>query len=186
MPFETGSGCSPIAAEGKAMEQGKKDPQTVTATGARAQSFNIQGVRTIALNNVLTRSGAVTELFRTDWPEISIEPRHMILATMNPGAVTDWHRHTRQTDHLIAISGNIKLVLWDGRENSKTKGQHDIIRFGVLRPLIAVVPPGVWHGLRNESGSIAQYVNVNDVPYDHADPDNFRLSSEHGKAPIDL
>jgi len=168
------------------MEQGKKDHQTVTATGARAQSFNIQGVRTIALNNVLTRSGAVTELFRTDWPEISIEPRHVILATMNPGAITDWHRHTRQTDHLIAISGNIKLVLWDGRENSETKGQHDIIRFGVLRPLVAVVPPGVWHGLRNESGSIAQYVNVNDVPYDHADPDNFRLSSEHGKAPVDL
>ena len=168
------------------MEQGQKDPQTVTPTGARAQPFNIQGVRTIALNNVFTRSGAVTELFRTDWPEISIKPGHVILATINPGAITVWHRHTRQTDHLIAIGGNIKLVLWDGRENSATRGQHDIIRFGVLRPLITVIPPGVWHGLRNESGAIAHYINVNDVPYDHSNPDNFRLSSVHGQAPVDL
>ncbi|MBN9584915.1 MAG: hypothetical protein BGN84_10265 [Afipia sp. 62-7] len=168
------------------MERGEKDFQTVTVAGDRAQPFNIEGVRTISLNNVLTRSGAVTELFRTDWSDISIEPRHVILATMNPGAITDWHRHTRQTDHLIAISGNIKLVLWDGRDSSPTKGKHDIIRLGVLRPLVAVVPPGVWHGLRNESGTIAHYINVNDVPYDHADPDSFRLSSEHGKAPVDL
>lgn len=168
------------------MEQGRKDPQTVTASGSRAQPFNISGVRVIPLNNVLTRSGAVTELFRTDWPELTITPRHVILATMNPGGTTDWHRHSQQTDHLIAISGNIKLVLWDGREQSETKGQHDVIRFGALRPLIAVVPPGVWHGLRNESGSIAHYINVNDVPYNHADPDNYRLEVEAGKAPIEL
>jgi dTDP-4-dehydrorhamnose 3,5-epimerase len=168
------------------MDTGKKDEQSVTATGERFSPFSIKGVRTIALNNVLTRSGAVTELFRTDWSQILVEPRHVILATMNPGAITDWHKHSRQTDHLIGISGPIKLVLWDGRENSETFGKSDTIRLGVLRPLIAVVPPGIWHGLRNESGAVAHYINVNDVPYNHLDPDNYRLSSEDGTAPVAL
>ncbi|MBB5753732.1 cupin domain-containing protein [Prosthecomicrobium pneumaticum] len=165
---------------------GVKDPQSVRPDGSRATPFAIAGVRTIALHNVLTRSGVLTEILRTDWPELSIAPRHVILATMNPGGITDWHRHRMQTDHLVAIGGTIKLVLWDGREDSPTHGAADVIRMGVMRPLIAIVPPGVWHGLRNESGVPASYLNINDVPYDHADPDNHRLPADSPLPPIAL
>jgi dTDP-4-dehydrorhamnose 3,5-epimerase len=168
------------------MNPGEKDKQSVTANGDRATPFSIIGVHTITLNNVLTRSGAVTELFSLDWRAISIEPKHVILATMNPGAVTDWHRHEQQSDHLIGISGSIKLALWDGRADSATRGNHEVIRIGILRPQIVVVPPGVWHGLRNESGVSAHYINVTDVPYNHLDPDNFRLSSERDDLPVVL
>jgi dTDP-4-dehydrorhamnose 3,5-epimerase len=168
------------------MNQGLKDDQTVQPDGSRSRPFHIHDVKTIPLNNVITRSGSVTELFRTDWTEIGIAPQHVILATMNPGGVTDWHRHSKQTDHLIAISGNIKLCLWDSRQDSPTYNAVDVIRMGLTRPLIAIVPPGVWHGLRNESGLTAQYVNINDVPYNHSDPDNFRLSADTTTIPIEL
>jgi dTDP-4-dehydrorhamnose 3,5-epimerase len=166
--------------------RGEKDPQTVTPKGARFPELSIDGVKIIELTNVLTRSGWVTELFRTDWPAIGIQPRHVIFAQMNVGGVTDWHRHTKQTDHLIGIGGNIKLVLWDGREDSPTKNNHDIIRMGAARPVLVSVPPGVWHGLRNESGLPAAYINVNDEPYDHANPDNYRLSAAAGDVPVEL
>ena len=39
---------------------------------------------------------------------------------------------------------------------------------------MVIVPPGVWHGLRNESGVPAGYINVIDQLYDHVDPDNWR------------
>ena len=95
---------------------------------------------------------------------------------LSPGAVTDWHCHTKQSDHLIGVGGNIKLALWDGRDESASKGCSEIVRIGAMRPLMVVVPPGVWHGLRNESGMPAGYINVTDQLYDYANPDNWRLT----------
>jgi dTDP-4-dehydrorhamnose 3,5-epimerase len=155
---------------------GVKDPQTVMPGGARAGAPNIEGVQIHELGNVLTRSGHLTEIFRTDWPFVGIEVRQINWVQLNPGAVTDWHMHARQNDHLIGISGTIKLALWDGRAGSRTQGATDLIRFGALRPVMAIVPPGVWHGLRNESGAPAGYINVIDELYNHAEPDNWRAT----------
>ncbi len=155
---------------------GKRDLQTVVAGGGRAAVPRIAGVRIVELGNVLTRSGSLIELFRADWPQIDISPQQINWNQLNANGVTDWHRHDRQTDHLIGIGGNIRLALWDQRENSPTQGVSEIIRLGALRPVVAVVPPGIWHGLRNESGAPSGYLNIIDQVYDYTTPDNWRLS----------
>ena len=155
---------------------GVKDSQSVVAGGTRATAPVISGVRVHELRNVLTRSGWMAEVFRTDFPVVGVAPKHVIFVQLNPGAVTDWHRHGDGTDHLIGVGGNIKLALWDGRETSATRGQTDTIRFGAICPVLVVVPPGVWHGLRNESGVPAAYLNVTDRLYDHENPDNWRIT----------
>lgn len=155
---------------------GTKDPQTVVAGGGRAAAPNISGVQVHELGNVLTRSGFMTEIFRSDWPVIGISVHQINWVQLNPGAVTDWHAHAKQTDHLIGVGGNIKLALWDGRESSSTYGATDVVRIGALRPVLVIVPPGVWHGLRNESGEPAGYINAIDELYEHDNPDNWRLS----------
>jgi dTDP-4-dehydrorhamnose 3,5-epimerase len=155
---------------------GVKDPQTVVAGGGMASAPKILGVQIFELGNVITRSGFITEVFRTDWPVVSISVRQVNWVQLNAGAVTDWHCHNGQTDHLIGVSGNIKLALWDGREDSSSKGATEIVRMGALRPVLVIVPPGVWHGLRNESGEPAGYINVIDQLYYHQKPDNWRLS----------
>jgi dTDP-4-dehydrorhamnose 3,5-epimerase len=165
---------------------GFKDKQTVRSDGGRFGAPNIAGVKVIELGNILTRSGWMAEIFRTDWPDISIAPQHIIWVEMNPAGVTDWHRHANQTDHLIGVGGNIKVALWDGRADSPTYKQTDVFRIGSRRPVIVVVPPGVWHGLRNESGAPAGYLNVTNQTYDHSDPDNYRLSSKQKDIPIEL
>ena len=113
-------------------------------------------------------------------PDITIKHTKITLrlTTHDAGGVTDWHCHAQQTDRLISVGGNIKLALWDGRPHSKSYRKHEIIRFGSGRPVVAVVPPGVWHGLRNESGDFAGYINVIDVLYAYERPDNFRVPSQ--------
>ena len=155
---------------------GARDPQTVVAGGARAGAPRIDGVRVHELGNVLTRSGFMTEVFRSDWPLPDIEVRQVNWMLLNPGGVTDWHVHAKQTDHLVGVAGAIRLALWDGRDGSPTKGQTEVFRIGALRPVLVVVPPGVWHGLRNESGQPAGYLNVINELYVYQDPDNWRLS----------
>ena len=158
------------------MTIGAKDSQTVKPDGSRAGSSRIQGVVVHELGNVITRSGFMTEIFRTDWAPIGIEVRQVNWVELNPGAVTDWHAHYRQIDHLVGVNGNIKLALFDARPGSPTHGASDIVRMGAIRPVLVIVPPGVWHGLRNESGRPAGYVNVIDRAYDHSDPDNWRAT----------
>jgi len=154
---------------------GVKDVQTVVAGGAKSAPLKIAGVVIHELGNVITRSGFMTEVFRLDWPAIGIAVAQVNWAQMNPGAVTDWHAHEKQIDHLVGVNGNIKLALWDGRDNSPTRGATEVVRFGAFRPVMVIVPPGVWHGLRNESGAPAGYLNFTDQMYDHAHPDNRRL-----------
>lgn len=155
---------------------GKRDAQSASAGGARAKDPSIAGVRIFELGNVLTRSGFMTEIFRSDWPVTDITVRQVNWVELNPAAVTDWHAHAAQTDHLIGVGGVIKLALWDGRDGSQTYGATDVIRIGAMRPVMVIVPPGVWHGLRNESGAPAGYLNVIDRLYAYEAPDNWRLS----------
>jgi dTDP-4-dehydrorhamnose 3,5-epimerase len=155
---------------------GTRDQQTVSAGGARATLPKIAGVQIVELGNVLTRSGSLLEIFRKDWPSIAIGVQQVNWVQLNPDSVTDWHRHALQTDHLVGVGGNIRLALWDGRESSPTKGACEVIRLGALRPVMVVVPPGIWHALRNESGAPAGYLNMVDELYDYARPDNYRLA----------
>ena len=54
---------------------GKRDAQSAGAGGARAKDPAIAGVRIFELGNVLTRSGFMTEIFRSDWPVTDITVR---------------------------------------------------------------------------------------------------------------
>jgi dTDP-4-dehydrorhamnose 3,5-epimerase len=162
---------------------GSKDAQTVLPGGARAAATKIAGVHIHELGNVITRSGFMTEIFRTDWSVIGITVRQVNWVELNPGAVTDWHAHSKQTDHLVGVGGNIKLALWDNRDNSQTKGATEVVRIGAIRPVMVIVPPGVWHGLRNESGAPAGYLNMIDALYDHANPDSWRLTPNAADIP---
>lgn len=125
----------------------------------------------------------MTELFRTDWPRAGIVAQQINWVQLNPNGVTDWHRHTKQIDHLIGVGGNIKLALWDGRQGSPTHEKSEIVRMGALRPVLVIVPPGVWHALRNESGQAAGYINVIDQLYEYENPDNWRLTPEAAGVP---
>ena len=165
--------------------QGIKDKQTTFPNGEIPSTTCIEGVVYKKLNTVLTRSGILTEIFRSDWIK-EIEMAQVNWVELNPNAVTDWHFHSIQTDHLIAVSGNIKLCLFDGRPKSTTSGISEIIRFGIKNPALVIVPPGVWHGLRNESGQPAGYLNVINELYNHKNPDNFRLPADSTEIPIAL
>jgi dTDP-4-dehydrorhamnose 3,5-epimerase len=164
----------------------RKDRQTVTRDGAPAGEKPIAGVVLREARNVITRSGSLLEIFRNDWPEVATGPGQVNWVQMWPGAVTDWHRHERQTDHIFAVTGVVKLCLYDDREGSPTSGVANVLRIGDLRPLLVVVPPGVWHGFRNETSAPAGYVNYFAAPYRHEDPDNWRLPHDSPEIPCRL
>lgn len=164
---------------------GTKDTQTVDKQGQRFLKLSIQGLKTISLHNILTRSGLMTEVFRIDWfAEFKVNQINWVELKAN--GVTDWHCHARQTDRLIAVGETIKFCFFDARPNSPTHGATEIIRSSIALPMIVEVPPGVWHGLRNEANIPSGYLNVIDELYVHEEPDDLRLPFDSSNIPIEL
>src|ERR1044072_2674962 len=143
--------------------------------GAKTSASSIDGVHVLRLPNTTLHDGFMMELFRTDWPAIGNAVRQINWFQLRGEAVTGWHCHAAHTDHLIGVAGTIKLALWDGRDTSPSRGATEVVRMGPNLPSTVIIPPGVWHGLRNESNEPAGYVQVLDALYNHKNPDSRRL-----------
>lgn len=85
------------------------------------------------------------------------------------GVAKAWHLHKKQTDWITALSGEMKLVLYDTRKGSATEGKTLEIVMGVKAGFKAVkVPPGVAHGYKVIDGPL-YIVYVTSREYDPAD-----------------
>lgn len=107
------------------------------------------------------------------------------LSTVYPGVVKGWHYHKVQTDNICVVKGMGKLVLYDGREDSETKGQIMEFFTGEKSPLLVSIPAGVLHGVKGVGIEPAYFINVPTQPYNHGEPDEYRVDPHSGEVPYD-
>lgn len=134
----------------------------------------IDGVKTKQLKPICDERGRVMEMFRSDWQEF-INFGQTYMTSAYPGVVKGWHYHKKQTDTFICIKGMMKVVLYDGRENSKTKGEINEFFIGEQNYSIVQIPPFVYHGFKCISEGEAIIINVPTELYNYKEPDEYRL-----------
>ena len=66
-------------------------------------------------------------------------------------------------------------MLYDGREQSPTFGLISQITVTEYNRMVICYPAGVWHALQNVGASDALLINMPTRPYQHDDPDKYRL-----------
>ena len=108
---------------------------------------------------------------------------HVYQVFAEPGSVRAWVYHERQEDRLCYTQGQFRLVLWDIRENSPTKGQINVFDVGAANPCRITIPRLVVHGLKNTGIEIASFVNCPTSWYDPNNPDKSRLPIDHPGVP---
>jgi dTDP-4-dehydrorhamnose 3,5-epimerase len=144
----------------------------------------IDGVQVKPLKPHADERGRVMEMLRND-DEIFIKFGQVYMTTAYPGVVKAWHYHKLQTDHFVCVHGMMKVVLYDGRENSPTRGLINEFFIGVHNPLLIQIPPGVYHGFKCISEHEAIVINTVTEPYNHENPDEYRLPPHGGQIPYD-
>jgi dTDP-4-dehydrorhamnose 3,5-epimerase len=144
----------------------------------------IDGVRRREVKHIVTANGHTTELFRADWGLADNAIVATIHVTLRANAVSAWHMHKIQTDHLFVIAGALRLVLYDDREESPTRTKLDVLNLSAMRPTLIVIPPGIWHGIHAAPTHSASFVNFFDHAYDYSDPDEWRLPSDSDEIPF--
>jgi dTDP-4-dehydrorhamnose 3,5-epimerase len=162
---------------------GVKDEPHVTPGFDVQRDDLLEGVHAFEVKNIVTGNGFTTEVFRPDWGVAELPIQHVIHVSLHAGVVSAWHQHRIQTDHIFVVSGTLRIVLYDDREDSSTRGGVNVFNISNVRPTLLVVPPGVWHGVKNLSSGMTNFVNYFDRPYDYEDPDEWRLPRDTPEIP---
>ena len=95
--------------------------------------------------------------------------------TVRPGIIKGWGLHQQHEDRYCLLQGEMELVLYDVRPNSRTRGQVSRIVLSEYNRRIVNIPRLVWHADFNIGATDALVVNFPTKPYDHANPDKYRL-----------
>jgi dTDP-4-dehydrorhamnose 3,5-epimerase len=164
------------------LDGAQKDTQLVTSEW-RKIGAPIEGVVSREVLHVLRDHGIITENYRSEWDPTGLPVVHVYQSRLFPGAIGAWSCHARSVDRLFVNQGHVKIVLYDGREESATAGQVMELHVGDARPTFLVVPPGVWHGLQNLGPADALMLNFPTSAYDYEDPDHYRLPWDTDEIP---
>ena len=99
------------------------------------------------------------------------------------GVIKAWYRHRVQVDQIAAITGLVKLVLYDDRGASPTRGMLNEIMMGELVPRLVLIPPGVWHGFQAVGETSAFLLHLNSEQFISDAPDEERLDPHDPSIP---
>lgn len=100
-----------------------------------------------------------------------------------PGVVKGWHLHHRMVINYAVPVGMIKLVLYDDRPHSPTRGKIQEIYQGQDNYQLVQVPVGVWNGFKGLGVAPAVVANCATIPHDPEEIE--RLDPHGGKIPYD-
>ncbi len=144
----------------------------------------IDGVRVVPLRRIPDERGTVMHMLKRDDPHF-LEFGEIYFSTIYPGVVKGWHLHHVMTLNYACVYGRIKLVLYDDREGSSSRGELMEIFLGPDNYSLVQVPPNVWNGFKGMGGELSIVANCathqhdptqsermdpfdNEIPYDWA------------------
>ena len=125
----------------------------------------IQGVDFHPLKQIPDERGRVMQMLRRDDPWFD-RFGEIYFSVVYPGVVKGWHLHKVMTLNYAVIVGRIKLVLYDEREDSPTRGKLQEIFAGEDNYCLITVPPNVWNGFKGLGVEPAIVANCATEPYD--------------------
>lgn len=144
----------------------------------------LEGVRVKKLKVIPDARGRLMEMLRAD-DDLFTRFGQVYLTTAYPGVVKGWHYHKKQTDNMIVVQGMMKIVIYDNREGSSTKGEINEFFMGIHNPLLLQIPPLVLHGFKCISKEEAMVINCPTETYNYEDPDEFRIDPHKNDIPYE-
>jgi dTDP-4-dehydrorhamnose 3,5-epimerase len=143
---------------------------------------SIDGVTVKPLRRIPDERGCVMHMLRRDDPAFE-QFGEIYFSMAYPGVVKAWHLHKRMALNYAVIKGMIKLVLYDDRPGSPTKGTLMELFTGELDYSLVHIPPGVWNGFKCVGAEPAIVANCATIPHD---PDEIvRMDPMGKKIPYD-
>ena len=131
----------------------------VTDTGGA-----IDGVHVIPLRRIPDERGTIFHMLRRTDPHFHAFGE-IYFTSIYRDVIKGWHRHVDMTLNYACIWGRVKLVLYDDRTDSPTRGTLMERFLGPDDYSLVVIPPLVWNGMKGMA-DIAIVANCATHPHD--------------------
>jgi dTDP-4-dehydrorhamnose 3,5-epimerase len=144
----------------------------------------IEGVKIKELKVIPDERGNLMEILRADDEQFS-KVGQVYITTAYPDVVKAWHFHRLQDDNMTVLQGMVKIVLYDDRKASPTKGLINEFFVGTNNRVLIHIPKEVWHGFKCISDTEAIIVNIVTECYNYKNPDEYRKPAHDSEIPYD-
>ena len=128
----------------------------------------IEGVLVTPLRQIVDERGKVMHMLREDSPMFT-RFGEIYFSCTNPDAIKAWHMHKQMTLNYAVLYGEIKFVLYDDRQDSKTRGQIDELFLSPENYCLVTVPPMIWNGFKGIGITRSIVANCATLPHDPAE-----------------
>lgn len=142
----------------------------------------IDGVKIKNLKVFPDERGRVIEILNTN-DELFTKFARVIMTTVYPNIIKAWHYHEKTIDNFTAIKGMIKLVVYDSREDSPTKGEINEFFIGEHNPLLVQIPTKVPHGFKGIGIEEAIVIGICTELHDPKNPDQINIDPHSNNIP---
>ena len=125
----------------------------------------IHGVSIHPLKRIPDERGKVMHMLRRDDPWFE-KFGEIYFSVVYPGVIKGWHLHKVMTLNYAVVDGAIKIVLYDERESSPSKGEVQEIFAGEDNYSLVTIPPNIWNGFKGIGVKPAIVANCATEPHD--------------------
>ena len=160
----------------------EKDQATVTADG-QPLAMVPDGVTFRETPTHIDDRGSVFEMYDPRWQWHSDPLVYSYCYTIRPNKVKGWGMHKKHEDRYFTLLGEMMVVMYDDRPESPTYELLSKVVLSEYNRRLMNIPAGVWHANQNLGQSDVVVVNFPTIPYDHSDPDKYRLALDTDRIP---
>lgn len=124
----------------------------------------IKGVKLTKLRQFHDERGKVMHMLKVTDPNFR-KFGEIYFSCTHPNVVKAWHKHSEMTLNYACIVGGVKVVLYDNRINSSSRG---LIEEHYLSPenyYLLCVPPQIWNGFKAVGETMAVVANCATIPH---------------------
>ncbi len=124
----------------------------------------IHDIKITPLKIIEDNRGKVMHMLRKD-SSIFSEFGEIYFSTIYFNAIKAWHLHKESYLNYACPVGEVRLVLFDDREKSKTKGMYQEITLGPKNYSLITIPPNIWNGFKGVDQNESVIANCLTIPH---------------------
>ncbi len=124
----------------------------------------IDGVIITKLKQIKDDRGRVMHMLRKD-DKVFKNFGEIYFSTIYHNKIKAWHLHKESTLNYACVKGKVKLVLFDDRNNSLSKGKLQEIILSAQDYTLITIPNNIWNGFKGLDKEESIIANCLDMPH---------------------
>lgn len=124
----------------------------------------IDGVIITKLKQIKDDRGRVMHMLRKD-DKVFKNFGEIYFSTIYHNKIKAWHLHKESTLNYACVKGKVKLVLFDDRNNSLSKGKLQEIILSAQDYTLITIPNNIWNGFKGLDKEESMIANCLDMPH---------------------